>query len=35
MEDEFSLRKVYQEVYILRKIQHSHIIRLLEVFETG
>ena len=34
LNDEFSRKKVYQEVYILRKIQHSNIIRLLEVFET-
>ena len=34
MNDSFSRRKVFQEVYILKKIQHSNIIRLLEVFET-
>lgn len=34
MKDEFSRKKVFQEVYILKKIHHSNIIRLLEVFET-
>ena len=34
MKDEFSRRKVLQEVYILKKIRHSNIIRLLEVFES-
>ena len=33
MKDEFSRRKVFQEVYILKKIRHAHVIRLLEVFE--
>ena len=35
MKDEFSRRKVFQEVYILKKIRHSNIIRLLEVFESS
>ena len=35
MKDEFSKRKVFQEVYILKKIRHSNIIRLLEVFESN
>ena len=34
MKDEFSRKKVFQEVYILKKIKHSNIIRLLEVFES-
>ena len=34
MKDEFSRKKVFQEVYILKKIRHSNIIRLLEVFES-
>lgn len=34
MKDDFSRRKVFQEVYILKKIRHSNIIRLLEVFES-
>jgi len=34
MKDDFSKRKVFQEVYILKKIRHSNIIRLLEVFES-
>lgn len=33
MKDEFSRRKVFQEVYILKKIRHANVIRLLEVFE--
>ena len=32
--DEYSRRKVFQEVYILKKIRHSCVIRLLEVFES-
>jgi serine/threonine protein kinase len=35
MKDEFSRRKVFQEVYILKKIRHSNIIRLYEVFESS
>ena len=35
MKDEFSRRKVFQEVYILKKIRHSNIIRLFEVFESS
>jgi len=34
MKDEFSRKKVVQEVYILKKIRHANVIRLLEVFET-
>jgi len=34
MKDDFSKRKVFQEIYILKKIRHSNIIRLLEVFES-
>lgn len=34
IKDEFSRRKVFQEVYILKKIRHSNIIRLFEVFES-
>ena len=34
MRDEFSRKKVFQEVYILKKIRHSNIIWLLEVFES-
>lgn len=34
MKDEFSRRKVFQEVYLLKKIKHSNVIRLLEVFES-
>jgi len=35
MQNEFSWKKVFQEVYILKKIRHSNIIRLLEVFESS
>jgi len=35
MNDEFNKNKVIQEVFILQKISHSNIIRLLEVFEDG
>ena len=35
MKDEFSRRKVFQEVYILKKIRHANVIRLLEVFEDA
>lgn len=35
MKNEFSRKKVFQEVYILKKIRHSNIIRLLEVFESS
>ncbi len=34
MKDDYSRRKVFQEVYILKKIRHSCVIRLLEVFES-
>ena len=34
IKDEYSRRKVFQEVYILKKIRHSCVIRLLEVFES-
>ena len=34
MKDEFSRRKVFQEVYLLKKIKHSNVIRLLEVVES-
>ena len=34
MEDAFMRGKVFQEVYMLKKIKHSNVIRLLEVFES-
>lgn len=34
IKDEYSKRKVFQEVYILKKIRHSCVVRLLEVFES-
>ena len=34
MKDDFSKRKVFQEVYIMKKIKHSNVINLLEVFES-
>lgn len=35
MKDQFSKKKVFREVYILKKIRHANIIRLLEVFESS
>ncbi len=35
MKDDFTRRKVFQEVYLLKKIKHSNVIRLLEVFESS
>ncbi len=35
MQDDFSRRKVFREVYILKKIRHANVIRLLEVFESS
>ena len=32
--DEYSKSKLFLEIYVLKKIQHSNIIRLLEVFES-
>jgi len=34
MKDDFSRKKVFREVYILKKIRHGNVIRLLEVFES-
>jgi hypothetical protein len=34
IKNEYSRRKVLQEIFILKKIRHSNIIRLLEVFES-
>lgn len=34
MKNEYRKREILQEVYILKRIKHPHIIRLLEVFET-
>lgn len=33
IKDEFSRKKVFQEVYILKNVRHANVIRLLEVFE--
>ena len=35
LKDEFSKRKVLREIYILKKIKHVNVIRLLEVFESA
>eukprot|EP00826_Nyctotherus_ovalis_P019697 TRINITY_DN16103_c0_g1_i4.p1 TRINITY_DN16103_c0_g1~~TRINITY_DN16103_c0_g1_i4.p1 ORF type:complete len:596 (+),score=110.14 TRINITY_DN16103_c0_g1_i4:291-2078(+) len=35
MRDKFSRHKVFQEVYILKKVRHANVIRLLEVFEDS
>ena len=34
LKDDFSRKKVLREIYILKKIKHVNVIRLLEVFET-
>jgi 5'-AMP-activated protein kinase catalytic alpha subunit len=34
MKDEYSKRKLLQEVYLLKKVRHTNVIRLLEVFES-
>jgi len=34
MKDEYSKKKLLQEVYLLKKVRHSNVIRLLEVFES-
>ena len=34
LKDDFSKKKVLREIYILKKIKHVNVIRLLEVFET-
>jgi serine/threonine protein kinase len=34
MKDDYQRRKVLQEVYLLKKVRHSNVIRLLEVFES-
>jgi serine/threonine protein kinase len=31
---EHNKRKVFQEIYILKKIRHPNIVRILEVFES-
>ncbi len=35
LKDEFSRRKVLREIYIMKKIKHVNVIRLLEVFESA
>lgn len=35
MRDKFSRQKVFQEVYILKKVRHANVVRLLEVFEDS
>ena len=35
LKDKLSKRKVFQEIYILKKVRHSNVIKLLEVFETS
>lgn len=34
LKDEFSKKKVLREIHILRKINHSNVIKLLEVFQS-
>ena len=35
MKNEQSRQKVFREVFILKKIRHAYVIRLLEIFETN
>ena len=35
IQDERTRRKVFQEVYVMKKINHPNVIRLLEVFESS
>ena len=35
IEDERTRRKVFQEVYVMKRVNHQNIIRLLEVFESS
>ena len=35
MKDEYQRKKVMQEVFLLKKVRHSNVIRLLEVFESS
>lgn len=35
LQNEHSRRKVFQEVYILKKIKHKNVVKILEVFETS
>ena len=34
MKDDYQRRKVMQEVHLLKKVRHTNVIRLLEVFES-
>lgn len=34
LKDEYSKKKLLREIYILKKIKHVNVIRILEVFET-
>ena len=35
LKNEHSRRKVFQEVYILKKVKHKNVVKILEVFETS
>jgi serine/threonine protein kinase len=35
IEDERTRRKVFQEVYVMKRVNHQNVIRLLEVFESS
>lgn len=35
LQDDYSRKKLLREIYILKKIKHINVIRLLEVFETA
>lgn len=34
MKDDYQRKKVLQEVFLLQKVRHNNVIRLLEVFES-
>jgi len=34
MKDDYQKKKVMQEVHLLKKVRHTNVIRLLEVFES-
>ena len=34
MKDEYRRKKVQQEIMILQRINHKHVVRILEVFES-
>lgn len=35
LDTEYAKRKVFQEVFLLKRIRHRHVVRIYEVFETA